>query len=94
MIALAGVSVGDGLTMTLRQLDWMARAKRRDEWDRWAQLLSLIDCRSGFGENFKPRSPWECLPPDLDTDAERRAVQAALDRRTIKVTSQDVKEML
>lgn len=71
----------------------MACAKRRDEWDRWSQLLSLVDCRTAYGDDCKPKSPWEWMPPELDTDGQRRAVSAALAKRVVKVTSEDVKAM-
>ena len=95
-IGLSGAGVRDGLSLTLRELGWMAQARRRDQWDQFAQLLSLIDHRSGFGEDFKPRTPLEYFPPELDTDAERRAVwkakrrEQSLNRGTVK----DVCEMM
>jgi len=68
------------MSATLRQLDWMAKARRRDQWDQFAQLLSLIDHRSGFGDDFQPGTALDYYPAELDTDAERRAVWQARDR--------------
>lgn len=39
---LAGVSVAEAEATSLRKLDWMATEKRRDEWQRIAELMALI----------------------------------------------------
>ena len=43
----------------------MANGRRRDEWDRFGQLLSLIWDRTNFAENAKSRPPIEFWPPSL-----------------------------
>lgn len=43
----------------------MANGRRRDEWDRFGQLLSLIWDRTNFAENAKSRLPIEFWPPNL-----------------------------
>lgn len=55
----------------MRRLFWMARAVQRDEWQRFGELLTLIDARVRFGGGDKPRLPVEWMPPALRTPEER-----------------------
>jgi hypothetical protein len=43
----------------------MAIARRRDEWDRFGQLMSLIWNRTAFGEKDKGLDPIDFWPPGL-----------------------------
>ncbi len=49
----------------------MLVARERREWDRFAQLMALVDARTAYGDDCKPRSAAEHFPAELETDEER-----------------------
>jgi len=68
----------------------MIVAKERREWDRFAQLLALVDARTAYGDDCKPRSAAEYFPGELETDEERTALWNAKNRSVPTVTSAQV----
>lgn len=62
----------------MRQLMWMARAKRRDEWGRFAALLNLVHNRTITDEaKQRPTEEKDWYPPGMITAAEIREAQEA-----------------
>lgn len=58
----------------------MARGKRRDEWDRWGQLLALVYNRTIFGAGDKPRDPDSFWPPGLVSRKDKADQRAAMEQ--------------
>lgn len=55
----------------------MIVARERREWDRFAQLMALVDARTAFTEEIKPKTSAEYFPAELETDEERTALHRA-----------------
>lgn len=53
------------MPLTLRELEWRAVAKQRDEWQRWSRLLHLVDVRTSLFSDAKPRPLMEWWPREL-----------------------------
>jgi len=50
----------------------MVMGKKRDEWDRFGQLMSLIHERTSFASGEKRKLPDEFWPKELVTDRDRQ----------------------
>lgn len=70
----------------------MTKARRRDAWGRMAELLALVDARTAWSEDIKPKPPAAWIPAALRLDTEQRG----LTRPTTKVvlTVADLREMM
>ena len=54
--------------MTLAELMMMVRGRRRDEWDRFASLMSLVWDRTNFEDKPKPSKVTDFIPVSLLDD--------------------------
>ena len=69
----------------------MASGKRREEWDRWGQLLALVDNRTNFSKDAKPIQPIDYWPNAIVTQDDLDAIRAAKKRNVIQGSIQDLK---
>jgi hypothetical protein len=53
----------------------MANGRRRDEWDRFGQLMSLVWNRTAFGEKDKGLDPIDFWPPGLIEQSEAAEIK-------------------
>lgn len=63
----------------------MSRAVRRDHWDRFGQLITVVYNRTIFGEKDKPISVLDAIPKDLITVADRLAEKRAKNAGKVKI---------
>lgn len=72
----------------------MSTGKRREEWDRWGQLLCLVDNRTKFGKDAVPSEPIDWWPDAIVTQADVDAIKAAKKRNVIQGQITDLKILL
>ena len=76
----------------------MSRAKRRDEWDRASQLMSLVYNRTLFSKTDSPIQPIDLFPSGLITQTDRDVLKESKRvhkaRTTIKADITCLKVML
>ena len=72
----------------------MARGRRRTEWDKWGQLLALVNNKLIFSESEKPTKPIDYWPSNILTDDDRIAYRQAANRPLPQITGKDLQRMM
>lgn len=70
----------------------MTKARRRDAWGRMAELLALVDARTAWGEDIKPKAPASWMPAALRLDTEQRGLNKPPAKQVVTVS--DLREMM